>query len=68
MNIGSPATTTKNWTASELRKLPPQERDAIMEAAAGLAAREYTNDPELTAFEAFGEDDLHGESSNTEAR
>ena len=39
-----------------------------MEAAAARAEEEYRNNPELTAFEAFGKDDLHGESSNTETR
>jgi hypothetical protein len=58
----------RRWTAGELRKLPPAERDAIMEAAATLAEQEYRNNRELTAFEAFGKEDLHGESSNTEAR
>lgn len=56
------------WTASELRKLPPAERDAIMEAAAVLAEKEYRNNPELTSFEAFGKDDLYGESSNSQTR
>ena len=58
----------RRWTASELRKLPAHERDAILLAAAVLAEPEYRNNPELTAFEAFGKDDLHGESSNTEPR
>lgn len=58
----------KRWTASELRKLPPAERDAILEAAAALAEAEYRNNPELTDFEAFGKDDLHGDSANTEPR
>jgi hypothetical protein len=58
----------KRWTAAELRKLPPAERDAIMEAAAALAEEEYRTHPELTAFEAFGKDDLYGDSSNTETR
>jgi hypothetical protein len=63
-----PTTKRKRWTAAELRRLPPAERDAILEAAAALAEDEYRNNPELTAFEAFGKDDLHGESSNAEAR
>jgi hypothetical protein len=58
----------RRWTAAELRKLPPHEREAILQAAAALAEGEYRTDPELTAFEAFGKDDLHGESSSTEAR
>ncbi len=60
--------SSRRWTATELRKLPPAERDAILEAAALLAEEEYRNNPELTAFEAFGKDDLHGESSNAETR
>ena len=58
---------TKCWTATELRKLPVHERDAILAAQAELAADEYRNNPELTAFETFGIGDLYGESSNTES-
>jgi hypothetical protein len=61
-------TTQQRWTAAELRKLPPKERDAIMEAAAAAAEQEYRTNRELTAFEAFGKDDLYGESSSTETR
>jgi hypothetical protein len=48
--------------------MPPEERDAILEAAAALAEKEYRNNPELTAFEAFGKDDLYGDSADTQAR
>lgn len=41
------------WTASELRKMPADQRDAILSAAAEAAEKEYLNNPELTAFEAF---------------
>jgi hypothetical protein len=52
----TPETTSKKrWTAAELRKMPAAERDAVMEAAAALMEAEYPNNPELTAFEAFGE-------------
>jgi hypothetical protein len=65
----APHTSTgKRWTASELRKLPPEQRGAILEAAAALATEDYRNDPELTAFEAFGTDDLHGDSASSETR
>jgi acyl-CoA reductase-like NAD-dependent aldehyde dehydrogenase len=60
------SSSAKTWTAAELRKLPPDQRDAILQAAAALAEEEYRNNPELTAFEAFGKDDLYGESANTE--
>jgi hypothetical protein len=68
MNVNATAPAARRWTAAELRKLPAAERDAILEAAAALADDDYRNDPRLTAFEAFGKDDVHGESSNAEAR
>ncbi len=58
----------RRWTATELRKLTQAERDAILEAAAKLAENDYRLDKELTAFEAFGEKDIHVDSSNTETR
>ena len=63
MNSETPSLLEKTWTASELRKLPADQRDAILEAAAVLAEEIYRNNPELTDFEAFGEDDLYGEST-----
>jgi hypothetical protein len=55
-------------SASELRNRPLEEQNAILEAQAKLAEQVYRDDPELTDFEAFGEDDLHGDSSSAEAR
>jgi acyl-CoA reductase-like NAD-dependent aldehyde dehydrogenase len=55
-------------TARDLRRLPPAERDAILSSAAKNAEAEYRANCELTAFEAFGKDDLRGESANTETR
>ena len=63
MTAENPPLPKKTWTAIELRKLPADERDAILEAAAVLAAKIYRNNPELTDFEAFGEVDLYGEST-----
>ena len=56
------------WTAHELRKLPAHERDRILEAAASQAEVEYRSNRDLTSFEAFGKDDLHGVSSDSETR
>jgi hypothetical protein len=53
------------WTAEEVRRLPAAQRSEILRAAAELAAIEYETDPELTAFEAFGESDLYADSSDT---
>jgi len=58
----------KKWTAKEVRKLPQVERDALLAAAALQAEAEYRSNRELTAFEAYGKDDLHGESANAAAR
>jgi len=68
MNEENVTARKKRWTAAELRKLPPAERDTIMRAAAALAEEEYRNNPELTAFQAFGKDDLYGDSSSTETK
>lgn len=54
-------------SASQLRKLPVKERNVILGAQAVVAEPIYRSDRRLTDFEAFGEDDLHGESSSTEA-
>ena len=61
-------TLSKVWTAAELRKLPPEQRDAILEAAAALAEEEYRTNRDLTAFEAYGKDDLYGDSADAETR
>jgi hypothetical protein len=56
------------WTPAELRRLPAEERDAILAAAAAQAAEEYRSDVALTAFEAFGEGDLYVHSSDAQPR
>ncbi len=63
MKPDSSSVLNKNWSAAELRKLPADQRDAILEAAAALAEEIYRHDPSLTDFEAFGEEDLYGEST-----
>jgi hypothetical protein len=68
MDVKDPLPQGRRWTAAELRRLPPDQRDAILEAAAALAEHDYRNDPQLTAFEAYGKDDLYGDSSSTQTR
>jgi len=58
-----PTASDRTWKASELRTLPPDERDAVLAEAAAIAEDEYRSNRMLTDFEAFGEDDLHGEST-----
>ena len=61
-------TRTHTWTAAELRCLPSEQRDAILALAAERAEVDYSFDHDLTDFEAFGEKDLHGHSSDTKSR
>lgn len=42
---------------SELRKLPREQRQAILAAAAEIAEQDYRSDRELTGFEAFSEEE-----------
>jgi hypothetical protein len=48
--------------------MPPDQRGAILERQAALAERDYLNDPELTAFEAFGQNDLYVDDAETPTR
>ncbi len=55
-------------TPTELRCLPAAQRDAILASAAAVAEADYRNDPALTAFEAFGEEDVHDDRSDSPPR
>ena len=68
MTVSNTPIAQKRWTASELRKLPAGQRDAILRAAAARAETEYRTDGDLTAFDAFGNKDLHGGSASAETR
>jgi hypothetical protein len=48
-------------TATELRRMPKDRRDAIMEEAARIAEELYRTDPSLTDFEAFEAEDPDGD-------
>jgi hypothetical protein len=62
------APPARPWSAAELRRLPPDQRDAALAAAAERAALDYTHDQALTAFEAFGPEDMHGDSADAGPR
>jgi hypothetical protein len=68
MSLVESGSHQRQWTAAELRKLSPEERNAILEAAATLAESDYCNRVDLTAFDAFGKDDLYGDSANAASR
>src|SRR5581483_5889174 len=48
-------------TPAELRRLPREQRQAILAAAAELAEEDYRSDKELTGFEAFSEEEMDDE-------
>ena len=66
MSTADSTATNHMWTAAELRRLPPDERDAILSAVAELAQDEYRLNLELTDFEAFDEDDGHDRDSDAQ--
>lgn len=54
-----PAPPARTYTARELRALPRAEQDAILEAQAAVAAKDYAQHPELMEFTtALGGDDF----------
>lgn len=55
----------RSHLATALRRLPSKQRDAILAVAAAKAEKEYSTNSELTAFDAFGEGDLYGRSSDS---
>ncbi len=44
-------------TPAELRRMPREQRQAILAAAAVMAEEDYRSDKELTGFEAFSEEE-----------
>ncbi len=56
----------RHLSIADPRKLTADERFAILEAQAALAADLYRGDCQLTDFEASGEEDLHGDGAYTE--
>jgi hypothetical protein len=65
--VANPGASGQRWTAKELRKLPPAERDAILAQQATALVDEYRNNSALTDFEAFGNEDLYVDSSDSKA-
>jgi hypothetical protein len=52
-------------TPSELRKMPREQRQAILAAAAALAEQDYRSDKELTDFDAFSEEEMDDDESDS---
>jgi hypothetical protein len=56
---GAAEGTSARLTTGELRRLPREQRQAVLAAAAELAEQDYLSDKELTGFEAFSEEELN---------
>src|SRR5947209_4835525 len=52
-------------TPAELRRMPREQRQAILAAAAKLAEQDYRSDKELTGFEAFSEEERDDDEANS---
>ena len=64
--VGGPVEAPKaRLTPGELRRLPREQRQAILAAAAEAAEQDYLSDKELTGFEAFSEEDLNDDESDS---
>jgi hypothetical protein len=66
--VPSNVTASKTVTLAELLAMAPAERDAILEEQAASAEFEYRNNPELTGFDAFDEEDLHVDYTDSPPR
>ena len=62
------ATAVLRLTPTELRKLPREQRQAILAAGAALAEEDYRTDRELTGFEAFSEEELDDDETDAGSR
>ena len=51
-------------TPAELRRMPREQRQAVLAAAAEMAEEDYRTDKELTGFEAFSEEELNDDESD----
>lgn len=53
-----------HFTPGELRKLPREERQTILAAAAKIAEQDYRDDKELTGFDAFSEEEVDADETD----
>jgi hypothetical protein len=61
--VGEPVAAAR-LTPGELRRMPREQRQAILAAAAAWAEQDYRSDKELTGFEAFSEEELDDDESD----
>jgi hypothetical protein len=61
---GGPVAATR-LTPGELRRMPREQRQGVLAAAAEMAEQDYRSDKELTGFEAFSEEELDDDESDS---
>ncbi len=52
-------------TPGELRRMPREQRQAVLAAAAAMAEQDYRFDKDLTGFEAFSEEELDDDEADS---
>jgi hypothetical protein len=60
---GEPGATSRMRPA-ELRRMPREQRQRVLAAAAEMAEEDYRSDKELTGFEAFREEELDDDEAD----
>jgi hypothetical protein len=60
-----PPAVAGRFTPSELRRMPREQRQAVLTAAAEMAELDYRCDKELTGFEAFSEEQRDDDDSDS---
>jgi hypothetical protein len=65
LNQASSAVPASHPTPTELRRMPREQRQAILAAAAALAEDDYRTDKELTDFNAFSEEEGDDDESDS---
>lgn len=55
----NPSGSKTTLSAADFRRLPREQRNALLSAAAEKAQSEYASNSDLTSFDAYGEDDLY---------
>jgi hypothetical protein len=61
----SPEELGTSLAPAELRRMPREQRQAILAAAAELAEQDYRSDKELTGFDAFSEEERDDDESDS---
>ena len=67
LSDAAPPTPAASLTPAELRRMPREQRQAVLAAAAERAEEDYRTNKELTGFEAFGEEELNDDESDPKA-